>query len=147
MGLRLPSQPADGTCYVAAAVIGAGGLPRLEQVGDLSATLAFDAGDRIAGRVAPLRVRLTSIVRGEGSRWRRCLSDLRQGRWRDAWHAFLAGPDRSSIRVNGREESPDRDGLNIVLVEPQAGAIIGKGSVDVARTMGVNEVVVYEVLY
>ena len=147
MGLRLPSQSADGTCYVAAAVIGSGGLPGVEKVGDLSARLAFDAGDQIAGRVAPARVRLTSIIRGEGSRWRRCLSDLRQGRWRDAWHAFLAGPDRSSIQVHGREQSPDRNGLNIVLLEPQSGAIIGKGSVDVARTMGVNEVVIHEVLY
>ena len=147
LGLRIPSESADGTCYVAAAVIGSGGSAAVEQADDLSARLAVDVDDQIAGRAAPARVRLTSIIRGQGSRWRRCLSDLRQGRWQDAWHAFLAGPDRSSLQVNGREQSPDRYGLNIVLLEPQSGAVIGKGSVDVAQTMGVNEVVIYEVLY
>jgi len=146
LGLEVPSDPDGGTCYVAVAVMGADPPAAREMAGELSARVSLRTGESLGEHEAPTDVRISSIIRGEGSRWRRCLSDLREGQWKDAWHAFLAGPDRSSMRVDGREESPDRYGLNIVILDSRSGGVIRRGSVDVERTMGVNEVVVYGVL-
>jgi len=146
LGLEGPPRDGNNTCYAAVGVVGAGDARGEEQAGRRSARIEIRRGETVAGYDAPADLRVVSVAKSGESRWRQSLADLRGGRWADAWHALLSGRGESRIEVGGHEYSPDRPGLNIVLVEPVSGRVMGKGSVDLRRTLGVNEVVIYEVV-
>jgi hypothetical protein len=52
----------------------------------------------------------------------------------------------SEVRVNGRDYSSSGPGVDIVLLDPTTGEVVGRGIVDFLKSNGVNEVVIYEVI-
>jgi len=106
-------------------------------------TLTIRKGDALgAGYHSPADISITSTGVA-GSRLRAILSNLRRLDWQ-LWRDMLVSSG-SQIVVNGRALAPGGPGLNIVVLDAQTGALRSSTHTDIGRTLGINEIVVYDV--
>ena len=146
LGLDVPDWEKGGIHFVSVAVVGSGTGSGEYRVGHGAARLLIRGGQEVAGREAPARISISSGSPTPFRRLEQLMSDLRQGRWEDALSATVFGYYVNGIVVNGRDYSLSGPGLNIVLLDPTTGEVIGRGTVDVLASNRVNEVVIYEVI-
>jgi hypothetical protein len=139
---RLPANKA--TSYIAIGGHGVEGLAATVMTGSSRLILILPRDAALGpGYQAPLPITITSAG-STTSRLQAVVSDLRRMDLRQL-RIDLRVPSNSMIVVDGKDRSPGKRGLNVVVLDAATGAFRSATNVDSARTLGIDETVVYDV--